>query len=70
MSSFRLRVDDGACRVSHRRAADLLAEDFVAAGGLKLGELLGQFLAVGGDTRIAVNHGHILHQIFASGKGA
>jgi hypothetical protein len=53
-----------------RRTADLLADDFGAAGGLKLGELLGQVLAVGRDTRLAVNHGAILHQIFASGKGA
>ncbi len=62
MSSFRLRVDDGACRASHRRAADLLAEDLVAAGGLKLGAVL----AVGRDVGIATDDRSIfisyLHQ--------
>jgi len=39
-------------------------EDFGAPGGLKLSELLGQVLSVGGNACIAVNHAVILHQIF------
>jgi len=50
------------------RAARRFRQDLLGSGGAKLLHLSVNALAVGRDSRIAVNHGSIIHRIYATKK--